>query len=68
MGFEGIGGYMAQSTEGVGVKSGLSEQKRIDDSLKELGLASKGPNQRPEGVGTGSSAPHGTRLDGGPNS
>tara|TARA_B100001146_G_C16185701_1_gene436711 strand:- start:363 stop:542 length:180 start_codon:yes stop_codon:yes gene_type:complete len=59
---------MAQSTEGVGVKSGLSEQKRIDDSLKELGLASKGPNQRPEGVGTGSSAPHGTRLDGGPNS
>ena len=59
---------MAQSTQGVGVKSGLSDQQKITASLKELGLASVGPNQRPEGVGTGSSAPNGTRLDGGPNS
>ena len=59
---------MAQSTQGVGVKSGLSEQQKITASLKDLGLASKGPNQRPEGVGTASSAPNGTRLDGGPKS
>jgi hypothetical protein len=56
---------MAQSTQGVGVKSGLSEQQKITDSLASLGLASKGKDQKPLGTGTSSSAPHGTRLDGG---
>jgi len=57
---------MAQSTQGVGVKSGLSDQQKITASLKDLGLASKGPGQKPEGVGSSSSARHGTRVDGGP--
>jgi len=57
---------MAQSTNGVGVKSGLSDQQKITSSLKDLGLASKGPGQKPEGVGSSSSAPRGTRLDGQP--
>jgi hypothetical protein len=54
---------MAQSTQGVGVKSGLSDQQKITASMKELGLASKGPGQKPEGVGTASKAPMGTTLD-----
>lgn len=57
---------MAQSTNGVGVKSGLSDQQKISASMKDLGLASKGPGQKPEGVGTASSGPRGTRIDGGP--
>jgi hypothetical protein len=59
---------MAQSTQGAGVKSGLSDQQRITATLKELGLASVGPNQRPEGVGTASKTPMGTTLDGQPKS
>jgi hypothetical protein len=54
---------MAQSTQGVGVKSGLSDQQKITSSLKELGLAATGKNQRPMGVGTSSKAPQGTTLD-----
>lgn len=54
---------MAQSTQGVGVKSGLSDQQKITSSLKELGLAAVGKNQRPMGVGTSSKAPQGTTLD-----
>ena len=55
---------MAQhSTQGVGVKSGLSDQQKITSSLKDLGLAATGKNQRPMGVGTSSKAPHGTTLD-----
>jgi len=56
---------MHQSTNGVGVKSGLSEQQKMSSSHKELGLDSKGKDQKPQGTGTPSSAPHGTRLDGG---
>ena len=54
-----------QSTNGVGVKAGLSDQQKISTSNKELGLDSKGKDQKPQGTGTPSSAPHGTRLDGG---
>ncbi len=55
---------MAQhSTQGVGVKSGLSDQQKITSTMKELGLASHGKNQRPMGVGSPSKAPHGTTLD-----
>jgi hypothetical protein len=53
------------STNGVGVKSGLSDQQKISSSHKELGLDSKGKDQKPQGTGNSSSAPHGTRLDGG---
>ena len=56
---------MGQSTSGVGVKSGLSDQQKISSSHKELGLDSKGKDQKPQGTGTPSSAPNGTRLDGG---
>ena len=54
---------MAQSTQGVGVKSGLSDQQRITSSLKDLGLSTSGKNQVPQGTGTPSSAPNGTTLD-----
>jgi|GEM_PF-6599562 hypothetical protein len=54
---------MGQSTQGVGVKSGLSDQQKITSSLKDLGLAAHGKNQRPSGVGSSSKAPHGTTLD-----
>ena len=54
---------MAQSTQGVGVMSGLSDQQRITSSLKDLGLSTSGKNQVPQGTGTPSSAPNGTTLD-----
>jgi hypothetical protein len=54
---------MAHSATGVGVKTGLSDQQKITASHKELGLDSKGKDQKPMGVGSTSSAPHGTKLD-----
>lgn len=56
---------MAHSATGVGVKTGLSDQQKITASHKELGLDSKGKDQKPMGVGSTSSAPHGTKLDSG---
>ncbi|SVA46531.1 uncharacterized protein METZ01_LOCUS99385 [marine metagenome] len=55
---------MAQSTQGVGVKSGLSDQQKITDSKESLGLASKGKDQKPQGVGPGQSIGGGMKLDG----
>ena len=54
---------MAQSTQGVGVKSGLSDQQKMTSSLKDLGLASHGKNQVPMGTGVPSKAPNGTTQD-----
>jgi len=42
--------HMSQSTQGVGVKSGLSDQQKITDSNSSLGLGSKGKDQKPQGV------------------
>lgn len=52
MGFGRLrGNVMAQqSTQGVGVKSGLSDQQKISDSNSSMGLGSKGKDQKPQGV------------------
>ena len=53
---------MAQSTQGVGVKSGLSDQQKISDSKDSLGLGSKGKDQKPQGVGPAQSVAGGYKI------
>ena len=48
----------------VGLQSGLTAHQKITDSKESLGLASKGKDQKPQGVGPSQSVGGGMKVDG----
>ena len=48
----------------VGLQSGLTAHQKITDSNESLGLASKGKDQKPQGVGPSQSVGGGMKVDG----
>ena len=48
----------------AGLQSGLTAHQKITDSNESLGLASKGKDQTPQGVGPSQSVGGGMKVDG----